>query len=137
MSGDHAVRLATRGERREERLRLRLLDTDTISLDWGSTTSLVQWCDVISVRSVGNHTEIVSDACVLKVRCPLKEVIEVLTDLGLVQIRRDLAVNAARVRRMVGGGRHRLVVILEDGESIAVGRQFQRDIRVRFGRPSV
>jgi DNA-binding LytR/AlgR family response regulator len=90
---------------------------------------------VISVRAVGNRTEIATLVSVLKVRCPLKDVIETLTVLGLVQLRRDLAVNAARVRRMVGGGRHRLLVVLDDGACVAVGRQFQRDIRARFGRP--
>ena len=56
-----------------------------------------------------------------------------LADLGLVQVRRDVAVNGARVRRLIGSGRHRLTVILDGGACVQVGRQFQRDIRARFG----
>lgn len=134
MTGEFTAALATR-ERQVARSRFRVLDASTISVDWGSTTSVVPWRDVISVRAVGNRTEIATLATVLKVRCPLKEIIEALSVLGVVQLRRDLAVNGARVRRMIGGGRHRLVVVLEDGACVAVGRQFQRDIRARFGRP--
>lgn len=134
MTGVQVARPATDHKRRNARRRLRVLDASTISVDWGPTTSVVQWCDVISARSVGNHTEIATVARVLRARCPLRDTIETLTGLGLVQLRRDLAVNAARVRRLVGGGRHRLVVLLDDGGCVRVGRQFQRDVRARFGQ---
>lgn len=133
MSGPDAAPMEAKGARCNGRTRFRLLDASTFSVDWGSTTSVVQWCEVISARSKGNHTEIATLARVLKVHCPLREVVQALTCLGLVQLRRDLAVNADRVRRLVGGGRHRLIVVLEDGACVRVGRQFQRDIRARFG----
>ena len=88
----------------------------------------------VSARAVGNHTEIATLAGLVKVHCPLKEIIEVLTSIGLVQLRRNLAVNANRVRRLIGCGQHRLVVVLEGDCCVHVGRQFQRDIRAQFGR---
>ena len=134
MNGAHVPATKVGGERRDARNRVRLLDTSTFSIDWGSTTTVVQWCDVISARAVGNCTEIATLAHILKVHCPLSGIVETLKCLGLVQLRRDVAVNGARVRRLVGGGRHRLVVVLEDGACVRVGRQFRRDIRARFGQ---
>ncbi len=128
--------LAVRADRDDSRSRFRLLDAGTISLDWGPTTIVFQWCDVVSACAVGNHTEIATLADVVKVHCPLKEIVEVLSSLGLVQLRRNMAVNAARVRRLIGGGHHHLVVVLEDGRCMQVGRQFQRAIRARFGQRS-
>jgi DNA-binding LytR/AlgR family response regulator len=130
------ARLIVQEERNRFRSRIRLLDAGTISVDWGSATSVVRWCDVVSARAVGNHTEIATLAGPVKVHCPLKEIIEVLTSMGLVQLRRNLAVNATRVRRLIGCGQHRLVIVLEDDRCVDVGRQFQRDIRARFGRRS-
>ena len=113
--------------------RLRMVGAGRISLDWGATTEVVPWSDVISARSVQNHTEIVTHDRTLKVHCPLKTIVAMLASLGLVQVRRDVAVNGSRVRRLVGAGRHRLTVILEGGACVQVGRQFQRDIRAQFG----
>lgn len=136
MNKDRVAALTVGGEQRSSRNRVRLLHASAISMDWGSTTSVVQWCDVISARSVGNCTEVATPGGTVKARCPLKEVIEVLSVLGLVQLRRDLAVNASYVRRLTGYGRHRLIVELEDSRCVHVGRQFQRDVRALFGRQS-
>jgi hypothetical protein len=55
-----------------------------------------------------------------------------LAQFDLVQIRRDIAVNGANIRRLIGSGRHRLIVVLDDGARISAGREFQRQIRARF-----
>jgi DNA-binding LytR/AlgR family response regulator len=114
--------------------RLRLLRPDTISLDWGATTEVLLCSDLIFTHSVGNHTELVADGRTLKVRCPLKVVITTLGPTLLVQVRRNIAVNTARVHRVIGRGRHRVVVVLDGGITIPVGRQFQTTLRSRFGR---
>jgi DNA-binding LytR/AlgR family response regulator len=44
-----------------------------------------------------------------------------------------MAINANRVRRLVGQGRHRLMLTLDTGDEFLVGRQFQRATRSRFG----
>jgi DNA-binding LytR/AlgR family response regulator len=137
MSGDRVAPLIVGRKGRGYGSRLRLLDPATISVNWGPTTSLVQWCDLVMARSVRNHTEIATTAGVVKAPCPLKEVVEILASLGLVQLRRNLAVNTARVCRLVGAGHHRLFVVLDDGRYLQVGRNFQRVVRARFGAQSM
>jgi hypothetical protein len=112
--------------------RVRIVGANSISLNWGSTTEIVRWCDVVFAHSVRNHTEIVTHGGTLKVHCSLSALIATLAELGLVQVRRDVAVNAVSVRRLLGSGRHRLVAVLEGGVCVPVGREFQRDIRARF-----
>lgn len=121
---------------RDSTSRLRIVGIDTLSIDWGATTELIPWHDVIAARSVGNYTEILTVVRTLKVHCPLRAVVELLDQLGLVQLRRECAVNGARVRRLIGGGRHRLLVVLDEGTCVRVGRQFQSEIRARFGAPT-
>ena len=139
MSGATAGSLTGDTSRRDAASRLRTVGTGRISLDWGATTEVIQWSDVISLHSVRNHTEIVMRGRTLKVRCPLKAIVVRLAALGLVQVRRDVAVNGGRVRRLIGAGRHRLTLVLESGDCVEVGRQFQRDVRARFGakRPNL
>lgn len=128
---------ATASRERSAANRLRILNIDTISIDWGASTELIRWHDVVSARSVRNCTEIATRTHVVKVHCSLTDVVRTLSGLGLVQVRRDRAVNASFVRRLIGGGRHRLDIVLENDTCLRVGRQFQRDIRARFGpRPA-
>jgi DNA-binding LytR/AlgR family response regulator len=112
--------------------RVRVLAPGWISLQWGSTTELVRWCDVISARSIQNHTEIATGSRTLNVRCPLRDIVAKLAPLGLMQIRREVAVSDACVRQLIGSGRHRLAVVLSSGAHVSVGRQFQRSVRARF-----
>ena len=125
--------MAATTDKRGETSRVRLLGPDTISLHRGAVTEVVRCRDVISARSVGNYTEIVAAGRTLKVRCPLKTIIATLTSVGLVQVRKGVAVNGARVCRLVGSGKHRLVLELEGGVCVHVGRPFQSVIRARFG----
>jgi DNA-binding LytR/AlgR family response regulator len=118
--------------KRRQAARVRILGANSISVNRGSTTEIIRWCDVISAHSVRNHTEIVTCGRTLKAHCSLKAILAALTALGLVQVRRDVAVNAASLRRLTGSGRHRLIAELEGGVCVPVGREFQRDIRARF-----
>jgi DNA-binding LytR/AlgR family response regulator len=111
---------------------VRMIGGEMIALDWGATTEVLMCRDVLFARSMGNHTQIVARGRTLKVHFPLKKIVTALGPVGLVQVRRDVAVAAVWVRRLVGNGGHRLVVELDGGVQIAVGRQFQRDIRARF-----
>ena len=113
--------------------RCRILDPERIALSWGATTEVIPWAQVIVAQWVENCTVISTDNRTLKIRCPLVSVLERLAALGLVQVRRDVAVNAAKVRRLVGTGRHRLIIVLDDDRFVAVGREFQREVRARFG----
>jgi DNA-binding LytR/AlgR family response regulator len=112
--------------------RVRIVGADSIALSWKSTIEIVRWMNVVSVRSVRNHAEIVTRGRTLKARCLLRAIVTTLAEFDLVQIRRDVAVNGASVRRLIGSGRHRLILVLEGGACASVGREFQRDIRARF-----
>jgi DNA-binding LytR/AlgR family response regulator len=112
--------------------RCRVVGHDRIALCWGASTDFLAWSDVVSVRSIRNCALIVARNRSIKVRSPLRAVVAEFAMLGLIQIRRDLAVNQTHVRRLIGTGRHRLVLTLDDDSEIEVGREFQRLIRARF-----
>jgi len=112
--------------------RFRVIDAERIAVCWGSSTELLAWADVISVHSLRNSSVITACGRTIKVRSTLRAVVAELASLGLMQVRRDTAVNITRVRRLVGAGRHRLVMILDDDRRIDVGREFQRQVRARL-----
>ena len=113
--------------------RLRIVDADRIAAACGSSTEIVNWDEVVTVRTARNGTEILTRARSVKVRSPLREVVTRLSPVGLVQVRRDAAVNANKVRQLIGSGCHRLTILLDDGTSVQVGRRFQRAVRLRLG----
>jgi DNA-binding LytR/AlgR family response regulator len=118
--------------------RVRVLSAESIALYWGSTIEVIRWCDVMSVHSDKNSTAIAVNGRTLSVHCSLKAVLSALAGFDLIQIRRGVAVNGSSVRRLVSRGRHRLIVVLEAGVCMQVGREFQRTIRARFGpKPSI
>ena len=86
------------------------------------------------MHSVRNYSVITLCGRTLKVRSTLRAVVAELAALGLMQVRRDAAVNVTRVRRLIGAGRHRLLMILDDDRRIEVGREFQRQVRARLGQ---
>ena len=112
--------------------RFRVLDGERIAVCWGSSTELIAWSDIVSVHSLRNCSVITACGRTIKVRATLRAVVAELAGLGLIQVRRDTAVNIVRVRRLVGTGRHRLTMILDDDRRIEVGREFQRQVRARF-----
>ena len=114
------------------RPRFRVVGTDRIAVCWGSSTELIAWPEVVSVHSVRNYVVIAACGRMIKVRSTLRAVVADLAVFGLMQVRRDAAVNVARVRRLIGAGRHRLLMILDDDRRIEVGRDFQRQVRARL-----
>lgn len=114
--------------------RFRVLNAERVSVCWGSSTELLIWAEVLTIHSLRNCSVITVGDRTIKVRSPLRAVVAELAALGLMQVRRDTAVNVSRVRRLVGTGRHRLLMILDDDRHIEVGREFQRRVRARFGR---
>src|SRR4029078_11241389 len=76
--------------------RFRLLDAERIAVCWGSSTELLAWADVVSVHSVRNFSVITACNRMIKVRATLRAVVAELAPLGLMQVRRDTAVNFTR-----------------------------------------
>jgi DNA-binding LytR/AlgR family response regulator len=132
---ERTISRPAKGELREARLRI--LDDHRIAIGCGASTELIAWSEVVSARSLNNYTLIITSGRTLKVRSPLCAVVENLAVLGLVQVRRDTAVNVARVKSLRGGGRHRLALMLDNDCRVEVGRQFQRNIRARFATAAV
>ena len=112
--------------------RFRVIDAERIAVCWGSSTELLAWSDIVSVHSLRNCSVITACGRTIKVRATLRAVVAELAALGLMQVRRDTAINSTRVRRLVGAGRHRLIMILDDDSRVEVGREFQRQVRARF-----
>jgi DNA-binding LytR/AlgR family response regulator len=112
--------------------RFRVIDAERIAVCWGSSTELLAWSEIVSVHSLRNCAVITACGRTVKVRSTLRAVVAELACLGLMQVRRDTAVNITRVRRLIGAGRHRLLMILDDDRHVEVGREFQRQVRARF-----
>jgi DNA-binding LytR/AlgR family response regulator len=112
---------------------IRVIGAHRISICSGASTEVVEWSDIILARSARSYTWIVTRRGDLRVRGPLQVVICTLAELGFVQIHRRVAINDAKVRRLIRCGRRRLDILLEDDVRLEVGRQFQRSVRDRFG----
>ena len=109
--------------------RVRLLDGTHLAVSYGALTDVIPIGEILVVRAEQNATHFVTHRRAFKVRSPLRVVLVKLAGAGLVQLRRDVAVNSAKIRRVVGAGGHRLHVVLEDESSIDVGRTYQRAVR--------
>lgn len=116
----------------ERRPAIRVLDAGRIAIRCGPAITVVDLCDIILAQTSRNTTVIVTRFGELRVRETLRTVLELLGVSGLTRIHRRTAVNGLKVRRVVGRGNHRLLVFLDDGRCLAVGRGFQREVRARF-----
>lgn len=103
-----------------------------IALRRASTTELVHLDQLRFAKSDGNYVTLAADGGSYRVRAPLRAFVE-RPECRLEQVHRRVAVCLHRVCRVVGGGGHRLLLILDSGEVIEVGRLFQAEIRRRLG----
>ena len=110
---------------------LTILNDHRIAIREGASMHIVQVDDIVSVHAERNVTRIAIRDCDIRVYLPFGVVLDGLRDFGVVRIHRGSAVNMARVRRLVGRGRHRLFVVLDGGAEHSVGRAFQSAIRAR------
>jgi len=111
---------------------LRILNDHRIAFREGASMHIVQADDIVSVHADRNVTRIAIRDCDIRVHLPFAVVLDALREFGVVRIHRGRAVNMARVRRLVGRGRHRLVLVLDGGVEHRVGRAFQSAIRTRI-----
>lgn len=112
---------------------VRVIDGSSVGVRQGSCTTVVSWCEIVYVRSARKNSWIWTTRGTLKSTGALADIVDTLAPLGLVRIHRGIAVNASRVRSLVGRGRHRVTITLDTGDEFLVGRRFQRSIRARFG----
>jgi DNA-binding LytR/AlgR family response regulator len=113
--------------------RLLVLGGDRIAIRHRASTHVVAREEVICARAAKNGTWIVTSRGQFKVREPMNSVVDKLRIIGIVRIHRAMAVNGDKVRSLLGRSQHRLAVVLDGDECFEVGRQFQREIRLRFG----
>jgi len=111
---------------------LRILNDHRIAIREGASMHIVQADDIVSVHADRNVTRIAIRDCDIRVHLPFAVVLDALREFGVVRIHRGRAVNMARVRRLVGRGLHRLVLVLDGGVEHRVGRAFQSAIRTRI-----
>jgi len=112
---------------------VRVLDAGRIAIYSGASTEVLACDDVLLAQSKGNATLIVTRHGAHKVRMTLQRVVAGLAPVGFIRIHRSVAVNGAKVRRLIRLGTRQLAVVLDDGSRLDVGRQFQRAVRVQFG----
>jgi len=112
---------------------VRIIGASSVAVRQGFSTVVVSWCDIIHVRAERKRTWIATTAGALKSSGTLVDVVDALASLGLVRVHRGLAINASRVRRLVGRGRHQLIITLDTGDEFLVGRHYQAIVRSRFG----
>jgi len=109
-----------------------VLPDDRIAVRRGSSVDVILSRDVVSVHSKRNVTRLVLGAGEMSVYLPFRQAVHLLSRAEILRIHRGIAVNAARVRRIVGRGRHRLFVVLDTGCELTVGRAYQAAIRRQF-----
>jgi DNA-binding LytR/AlgR family response regulator len=110
-----------------------LLRDDRLAIRHGACMDIVRPADIVSVHAKKNLTSVVTRDATIRAYVPISDVIEILRRFGVVRIHRGVGVNMAHVRRMIGGGRHRLTVVLDTGVVLAVGRVFQPALRRQLG----
>lgn len=109
------------------------LDDERIAIRRGASVDIVRSIDLVSVHSRRNITRLLTRSDEICIYVPFSQVVDALRPAGVMRIHRGAAVNIAVVRRIVGRGRHRVFVVLEDGRELPVGRGYQRTIRLQFG----
>jgi DNA-binding LytR/AlgR family response regulator len=119
------------------RSRVTALDEHRIAVRHGACVEVLRSDEILSVHATGNFVRIVVQAGVLRVNAPLRATLDCLCRFGVLRIHRSTAVNTARIRRVVGRGRHRVYVVLDTGSEMAVGRAYQSEVRKTIGAASV
>ena len=109
-----------------------LLPDDRIAIRRGSSVDVIPSGDVVSVHSKRNVTRLVLCGGEVSVYVPFRDAVRLLSRADILRIHRGIAVNAARVRRVVGRGQHRLFIVLDTGCELSVGRAYQSAIRRLF-----
>jgi len=109
-----------------------VLSDDRIAVRRGSSVDVIRSRDVVSVHSKRNVTRLVLSGGEMCVYLPFRQALDLLSHAQILRIHRGIGVNAARVRRIVGRGRHRLFVVLDTGCELTVGRAYQAAIRRQF-----
>lgn len=84
--------------------------------------------EVALVRSAGNYLSIEVAGREMLIRLTLREAAQRLARRGFIQVHRTALVNLARVARTARQGR-RLVLILDDGRAVTVGRAYSARVR--------
>jgi len=110
-----------------------VLDGERVALCHGATTTIVGRDDIILAESERNVTRIITGDEAFCVHAPFHSVLKRLTEVGMIQVHRRVAVNPRKVRQLVGRGQHRLLMLLNDGRSVSVGRNYQSHVKRQFG----
>jgi two-component system, LytTR family, response regulator LytT len=116
---------------------LAILGDDRVAIRRGAATHLVRPADIRAARSEGNYTVLDTSAGTYRVRASLRRLVAELGRFGFVRIHRRGAANLQCIRCVEGRGGHRLVIVLDDGSEMDVGRNHQPVIRRMCGAARV
>lgn len=85
----------------------------------------VRKAQIALIRSAGNYSELVTADRAHLVRLPISEMATRLAGDGFIRVHRSAIVNLQRLREVGRASSGRLVVRLDDGSEVAVGRTFR------------
>ena len=112
---------------------LSLLPDGRLAIRHGACVDIVRPADIVSVHAKRNVTRVVTVDASIQAYVAFCDVIEITRRFGVLRIHRGIAVNSAHIRRVVGHGRHRVGVVLNNGVELKVGRAFQSALRMHLG----
>jgi DNA-binding LytR/AlgR family response regulator len=115
---------------------LAIVPGERVAIRHGAATHLVRPDDIRAARSQGNYTIIATRHGEIRVRTPIATVVAELSRFGVIRVHRRGAARLECVRCIEGRGRHKLVIVLEDGSEMDVGRAYQPRIRSMVARVS-
>ena len=112
---------------------LSLLPDGRLAIRHGSCVDIIRPADIVSIHARKNMTRVATVDASIQAYASFGDVVDMVRTFGILRIHRGIAVNGAHIRRVVGRGRHRVVVVLNSGVELKVGRAFQSALRLHLG----
>jgi DNA-binding LytR/AlgR family response regulator len=112
---------------------LKLLPDGRLAIRHGSCVDIIRPADIVSIHARKNMTRVATVDTSIQAYVSFGDVVEMVRAFGVFRIHRGIAVNSAHIRRVVGLGRHRVGVVLNNGIEFKVGRAFQSALRLHLG----
>ena len=112
---------------------LTLLPDGRLAIRHGSSVDIIRPADIVSIHAQKNMTRVATVDASVQAYVSFGDVVEMVRPFGVLRIHRGIAVNSAHIRRVIGHGKHRVGVVMNDGIELKVGRAFQSALRLHLG----
>jgi len=112
---------------------LTLLPDGRLAIRHGSSVDIIRPDDIVSIHAQKNMTRVATVDASVQAYVSFGDVVEMVRTFGILRIHRGIAVNGAHIRRVIGHGKHRVGVVMNNGIELKVGRAFQSALRLHLG----